>query len=75
MSTQPLSLSLKGEKTWPLVLDALVFSGVVAVMYLMMVVGRYWFGAIVPAAEISRSPRAIPMYAVYSLVRMGRRTC
>jgi NitT/TauT family transport system permease protein len=36
-----------------------------------MVVGRYWFGAIVPAAEISRSPRAIPMYAVYSLVRMG----
>jgi len=25
MSTQPLSLSLKGEKTWPLVLDALVF--------------------------------------------------
>jgi NitT/TauT family transport system permease protein len=71
MSTQPLSLSLKGEKTWPLVLDALVFSGVVAVMYLMMVVGRYWFGAIVPAAEISRSPRAIPMYAVYSLVRMG----
>ena len=71
MSTQPLSLSLKGEKTWPLVLDALVFSGVVAVVYLMMVVGRYWFGAIVPAAEISRSPRAIPMYAVYSLVRMG----
>ena len=37
----------------------------------MMVVGRYWFGAIVPAAEISRSPRALPMYAVYSLVRMG----
>ena len=71
MSTQPLSLSLKGEKTWPLLLDALVFSGVVAVVYLMMVVGRYWFGAIVPAAEISRSPRAIPMYAVYSLVRMG----
>ena len=71
MSTQPLSLALKGEKTWPLLLDALVFSGVVAVVYLMMVVGRYWFGAIVPAAEISRSPRAIPMYAVYSLVRMG----
>jgi NitT/TauT family transport system permease protein len=71
MSTQPASFSLRVEKTWPFVLDALVFSGVIAVVYLMMIVGRYWFGAIVPAAEISRSPSAIPMYAVYSLVRMG----
>jgi len=71
MSTQPVSFSVRVEKTWPFVLDALVFSGVIAVVYLMMVVGRYWFGAIVPAAEISRSPSAIPMYAVYSLVRMG----
>jgi NitT/TauT family transport system permease protein len=71
MSTQPLSLSVRAEKTWPFVLDALVFAGLIAVLYLLMVVGRYWFGAIVPAAEISRSPRAIPMYAVYSLVRMG----
>jgi NitT/TauT family transport system permease protein len=71
MSTQPASFSLRVEKTWPFVLDVLVFAGVIAVVYLLMVVGRYWFGAIVPAAEISRSPRAIPMYAVYSLVRMG----
>ncbi len=71
MSAQPVSFSVRVEKTWPFVLDALVFSGVIAVVYLMMVVGRYWFGAIVPAAEISRSPSAIPMYAVYSLVRMG----
>ncbi len=71
MSTQPVSFSVRVEKTWPFVLDALVFAGVIAVVYLMMVVGRYWFGAIVPAAQISRSPSAIPMYAVYSLVRMG----
>src|ERR1035437_2648117 len=68
MSTLPHAL--KSEKTWPFFLDAIVLGGVIATVYLMMVVGRYWFGAIVPAAEISRSPKAIPMYTVYSLVRM-----
>jgi len=48
-----------------------VLGGVIAVVYLMVIVGRYWFGAIVPAAEISRSPWAIPMYTVFSLVRMA----
>ncbi len=68
MSTLPHAL--KSERTWPFFLDAIVLGGVIGTVYLMMVVGRYWFGAIVPAAEISRSPRAIPMYTVYSLVRM-----
>jgi NitT/TauT family transport system permease protein len=68
MSTLPHAL--KDEKTWPFFLDAIVLGGVIGVVYLMVVVGRYWFGAIVPAAEISRSPWAIPMYTVFSLVRM-----
>jgi NitT/TauT family transport system permease protein len=62
--------ALKSEKSWPFFLDAIVLGGVIATVYLMVIVGRYWFGAIVPAAEISRSPKAIPMYTVYSLVRM-----
>jgi NitT/TauT family transport system permease protein len=62
--------ALKSERTWPVFLDAIVLGGVIGTVYLMMVVGRYWFGAIVPAAEISHSPKAIPMYTVYSLVRM-----
>jgi len=66
--------ALKSEKTWPFFLDAIVLGGVIATVYLMVIVGRYWFGAIVPAAEISRSPRAIPMYTVYSLVRMTAAT-
>ena len=70
MSTQPLAHALKDEKTWSFLLDAIVLGGVIGVVYLMMVVGRYWFGAIVPAAEISNSPWAIPMYTVFSLVRM-----
>jgi NitT/TauT family transport system permease protein len=70
MSTVPLPHALKSERSWPFFLDAIVLGGVIATVYLMVVVGRYWFGAIVPAAEISHSPWAIPMYAVYSLVRM-----
>jgi NitT/TauT family transport system permease protein len=68
MSTLPHAF--KSEKTWPLFLDAIVLGGVISTVYLMVIVGRYWFGAIVPAAEISRSPWAIPMYTAYSLVRM-----
>jgi len=70
MRTQPQAHALKDEKTWPFFLDAIVLGAVIAVVYLMVVVGRYWFGAIVPAATISRSPWAIPMYTVFSLVRM-----
>jgi len=71
MSTQPLPHALRGEHTWPFFFDAIVLGGVIAVVYLMVIVGRYWFGAIVPAADISRSPWAIPMYTVFSLVRMA----
>ena len=70
MTAQPLPHALRDGRTRSYFLDALVLGGVVGIVYLMVIVGRYWFGAIVPAAEISRSPWAIPMYTVYSLVRM-----
>jgi NitT/TauT family transport system permease protein len=49
----------------------MVFGAVLAVFYGMVTVGRYWIGAVTPAAEISRSPFSLPRYAFYSLVRMG----
>ena len=36
-----------------------------------MRIGRYWFGHPIPAIEISLSPRALPLYAFYSVVRIG----
>jgi NitT/TauT family transport system permease protein len=71
MTMPSLSRSHIRERSWPLLLDAVVFSAVLAVFYAMVAVGRYWIGAVTPAAEISRSPSSLPLYAFYSLVRMG----
>ncbi|HXM41776.1 MAG TPA: ABC transporter permease subunit, partial [Bryobacteraceae bacterium] len=52
-------------------LDLAVFAAVVAGIQGLLVMTRYWFGAMTPAAEISRSPRALPLYAFYSVVRIA----
>ncbi len=59
------------QRSWPVLIDLAVFAALLAVVGALAAVARYWFGAAVPAAEISRSPRALPLYAFYSLVRMG----
>ena len=58
-------------RTWPLLVDFVVFAGVIAIFYALSVVTRYWFSAPVAEAVIRRSPRALPVYAFYSLVRMA----
>jgi NitT/TauT family transport system permease protein len=51
--------------------DALVFCGIFAVFSVVLLIGRYWLGAAAPAAAISRSPRMLPLYSLYSLVRIA----
>ncbi|MGP8247657.1 MAG: ABC transporter permease [Bryobacteraceae bacterium] len=70
MSLPGLSRSLIRERTWPLLVDAAVFGVVLAAIYAVLTTVHYWMGAVAPAAHISRSPRALPGYALYSLVRM-----
>ncbi len=70
MSTQGLSRSQITNRTWPFLVDAAVFGALMAFIFALAAIGRYWLGAATPAAEISRSPRALPLYAFYSLVRM-----
>jgi NitT/TauT family transport system permease protein len=57
-------------RSWSMLIDFAVFAGVIALFYVFSVIARYWSGAAVPQAEILRSPRALPLYAFYSLVRM-----
>lgn len=71
MATFALSRAVIRERTWSLVVDLLVFAAAVAAIYGVLNIAHYWFSAITPAAEISRSPRALPAYAFYSLVRIG----
>jgi NitT/TauT family transport system permease protein len=63
--------SVVRARTWPLLVDVAVFTGVVALFYAFTVVAQYWFTAPVAEARILRSPRALPLYAFYSLVRMA----
>ena len=51
--------------------DAVVFAGLLAILYVLFASGRIWFAPFTPVANISASPRALPLYAAYSLVRMA----
>ena len=48
-----------------------MFSGALALFYGILQVGRNWLGPYRPQIEISRSPRALPVYAGYSLLRIA----
>jgi NitT/TauT family transport system permease protein len=66
-----LSRSVIRERTWPLVVDALVFLVVAAGIYAILTIAHTWLGTVHPQAEISQSPSALPRYAFYSVVRIG----
>src|SRR6202043_3143127 len=53
------------------VADVSVFVGILAILYALVASGRIWFAPFTPAAHISSSPRALPLYAAYSLVRIA----
>ena len=51
--------------------DVAVFAGLLAILYALFASGRIWFAPFTPVANISSSPRALPLYAAYSLVRIA----
>ena len=52
-------------------MDAVIFAGALGGLYALFGVGRVWLAPFHARAEISRSPWALPLYATYSLGRMG----
>jgi NitT/TauT family transport system permease protein len=66
-----LSRSMIRERTWPLMVDALMFLLVAAAIYALLNIAHSWLGTVTPQAEISQSPSTLPAYAFYSLVRIG----
>jgi NitT/TauT family transport system permease protein len=70
MTIPGLSLSPIVERSRSVFVDLMVFALVIASIFGVLTIGRYWLGAATPAAEISSSPAALPLYAFYSLVRM-----
>ena len=53
------------------VADVSVFAGLLAILYALFASGRIWFAPFTPVANISSSPRALPLYAAYSFVRIA----
>jgi NitT/TauT family transport system permease protein len=47
-----------------------VFISLFAVIFGVYSIGRSWFGPVRVEAEISQNPRSLPLYALYSLVRI-----
>ena len=52
------------------VADVAVFAGILGILYALVVSGRIWLQPFTPVANISSNPRALPLYAAYSLVRI-----
>jgi NitT/TauT family transport system permease protein len=57
--------------TWAFLIDIAVFLFVFAAIYGVYAIGRTWLGPVAPYAVISQSPRALPLYALYSLIRIS----
>jgi NitT/TauT family transport system permease protein len=57
--------------TWAFLIDIAVFLFIFAAIYGVYAIGRSWIGPPQPQAEISQSPRILPLYAFYSLVRIS----
>jgi NitT/TauT family transport system permease protein len=56
--------------SWAFLIDIAVFLFVFAAIFGVYAIGRSWLGPAMPVAQISQSPRALPLYALYSLVRI-----
>jgi len=56
---------------WAFLIDLGVLIFVFAAIYGVYSIGRSWLGPAVPGAKISQRPSILPLYALYSLVRIS----
>ncbi|HEX4019673.1 MAG TPA: ABC transporter permease subunit [Acidobacteriaceae bacterium] len=70
-SSQTLSRGLILERSWPFFLDLGVAAAGLAAFYAVIFIAKYWLGQPEPEVVISTSPKALPVYAFYSMVRIG----
>ncbi len=57
--------------SWAFLIDIAVFLFVCAAIFGVYAIGRSWLGPVRPHAAISQDPRDLPLYALYSLVRIS----
>jgi NitT/TauT family transport system permease protein len=59
-----------GRRAWGFLIDIAVFLSVFAIIFGVYSIGRSWLGPVHVEAQISQNPRSLPLYALYSLVRI-----
>jgi NitT/TauT family transport system permease protein len=57
--------------SWAFLIDIAVFLFVFAAIFGVYAIGRSWLGPVRAQAQISQNPRVLPLYALYSLVRIS----
>jgi NitT/TauT family transport system permease protein len=57
--------------SWGFLIDIAVFLFVLAAIFGVYAIGRSWLGPVHAHVEISQNPRVLPLYALYSLVRIS----
>jgi len=67
----PLAQSLIPARTWPVVIDMGVAACALTVFFSIVHLAGYWLGKPVAVVPISNSMAALPVYAFYSVVRIG----
>jgi NitT/TauT family transport system permease protein len=67
----PLARTLVTIRTWPILIDVAVILCGLAFFLGLIKLGTYWMARPMPAVVISHSVRALPLYAFYSIARMG----
>jgi NitT/TauT family transport system permease protein len=55
---------------WSFLIDIAVFASVFAIIFGVYSIGRSWLGPVRVESQISQNPRSLPLYALYSLVRI-----
>jgi len=79
MSDQPHNPASRAAIPWPslpwigrsFLIDVPIFALGIALLYTVVALARYWSGPLTPQVEIDLRARALPLYALYSVLRIG----
>jgi NitT/TauT family transport system permease protein len=66
-----LARSLVTVRTWPFFIDMGVGLCALAVFMAIVHMAAYWMGSAVPAAPIAQNAGSLPVYAIYSVMRIA----
>ena len=68
---QLLARSQVIRRSWPFFLDLTVAALGLSAFYGVLQIARFWFGRAQPEFVVSLAPSSLPLYAFYSVVRIG----